>query len=137
MTDINQNSAFFNEWLDSCIFPKNRSFWNKICKQPTQNTFLCSSKILSSLFLLKFLFSFDKFSIFWQKLDFFYFRILVEFFVRVGWIKILVRSRFGLAEWMRENEESRWCSSAKSETQRIIRKKIIQSDNTVRFTVKD
>lgn len=34
-----------------------------------------------------------------------------------------------MAEWKRENEESRWCSSAKSETQRIIRKEI----NTVRL----
>ena len=118
--------------------------WKKLCMQPIKITFLgartCSSKILSSLFLWAFLFSFDFskiFNFFGKKTRFFYFRILVEFFVRVGWIKILVRSRFGLAEWKRENEESRWCSSAKSETQRIIRKDIIQSDNTVRFTVKD
>ena len=68
-----------------------------------------------------------------KKLDFFYFRILVEFFVRVGWIKILVRSR-SLGGVEERKEESRWCSSAKSETQRIIRKEI-KSDSPIYCTI--
>ena len=83
-------------------------FENNQFKLPLLCSRTCSSKIRSSLFLLRFLFSFDfpNFLNFWQKKTrFFYFRILVEFFVRVGWIKILVRSnRFGLAEWKREKK---------------------------------